>query len=210
MADNGINFYSPYYEKGFWFEPERVEPEDANPTQGNAFLNKYWGQGSEQAITLSQGNAFSGYWGGSYGGYTINDANQAKSYDDVMDSFKGRLDDLKGQTAAQNTYLFDPYWDADYGKYEENAAQEGFSYDKVENDFQSELENINPDDNSADKFLLDAYYSADYSRYEEKAAQDGFSYDAVINNLKKELGRENTGTSSATPDYGAYYNNIFN
>lgn len=167
MSDNAINFNSPYYEKGFWFEPKRVEPEDADIWGNRKFLKKYWGEGDSSSINLSGSSqySFDNYYTGNYGEYAQDFANNATSYNDVMNGFKDKLNNSDDTDSSADKFALDAYFSANYGGYEQKAAQDGFSYDNVFNAFREKLNNSGEQSSSSSSATpnyygyFDAYFN---------------------------------------------------
>lgn len=105
MSENAINFSSPYYEKGFWFEPKRIEPEDADIWGNRGFLKKYWGEGSSSSIDLSGDSLyrFDNYYSADYGGYEQKAAQDGFSYDNVFNSFREKIDKIGEQNSSSSS-----------------------------------------------------------------------------------------------------------
>ena len=167
MSDNAINFNSPYYEKGFWFEPKRVEPEEADIWGNRKFLKKYWGEGDSSSINLSGSSqySFDNYYTGNYGEYAQDFANNATSYNDVMNGFKDKLNNSDDTDSSADKFALDAYFSANYGGYEQKAAQDGFSYDNVFNAFREKLNNSGEQGSSSSSAIpnyygyFDAYFN---------------------------------------------------
>ena len=131
--------YGSYAFKGFWFQPDPVSMEDADPVRHNAFLNKYWDSESyDENLPQNDSSIFSNYF--NYG-QDIDTSNTSTYFDNYFNLGQ----DI--DTSNTSTY-FDNYFNL--GK--------GSGYDSDYDSILSDIRNLSKGSTS-DKKQLESLYN---------------------------------------------------
>lgn len=126
--------YNSYRFMGFWFQPDRVSMDDANPFTNNGYLKKYWDEDTyTQAPENSLPNIFENY-------YNFN-------FDSSM------------QQIQNSSSLYNSYYNIDFGNYGSSSSQGNYSYDSVLNNFRTQVSNYKNETNESRETATGGYSS---------------------------------------------------
>ncbi len=176
--------YGSYTFRGFWFQPDPVSMDEADPTRHNAFLNKYWDSDSYSENLPQSESIFSNYF--NYGQDI--DTSNTSSYFDSYFNLGQNID-----TSGTSSY-FDGYF---------NLGQSSSS-DSIYDSMLSDIKNLSKGSTSDMKRLE--------SLYDEVVDCVGnLIANSILENLgvdTKNLG--SSSGSSSSSGTGSYFSSYFN
>lgn len=207
MPDSSISIGSSYQDRGFWFQPNKIDSQDERVWSGYKFLSKYFDM-SKLSSTEPSYNSYDtfnvdNYMGGSFD-YEIDSYKDYRGYDSVFEDYYDKISSIDSSDTGSNGY-FDAYFNLDFGGSEEIAAEDGFSYDNVYNEYNNSVESMDGEKRPQGAINFDVYYNGNYNICEEVAAADGFSYDSAMNDFRERI----NGTKSDSASQNNYgYNSV--
>lgn len=192
MPDSSISIGSSYQDRGFWFQPNKIDSQDERVWSGYKFLSKYFDM-SKLSSTEPSYNSYDtfnvdNYMGGSFD-YEIDSYKDYRDYDSVFEDYHNEIASMGSSTTGTSGY-FDAYFNQDFGGSEEIAANDGFSYDSAFDKFRDEVSSISSGN----------------------LQKNNYSYDSVLDDFRQNIGAKtenNTSKSCIQLDYDKYYNSYF-